>query len=70
MRYCLFIDIGEPSNLWRQQKEILSELGVVVGNSPRNVDTLDRVERLAEVEDEMGEVYMQPNYRLNNFSRR
>ena len=45
-------------------------MGLSVGDDPRNPDTLDQLEKLDDLEDEMGEAYLEGNYQLKNVTRR
>ena len=67
-----FISIfaDKSSYLWKEQKELLSEMGVSVGDDPRNPDALDQLEQLDNLEEEMGGVYMEANKELKNVTRR
>ena len=65
-----FIFTDNPSKLWREQKELLSEMGIPVGENPADPDTLKQLEKLHELEDEMGEVYMEGNQQLKSVTRR
>ena len=66
----IYIFADNSSNLWKEQKELLSEMGLSVGDDPRNPDTLDQLEKLDDLEDEMGEAYLEGNYQLKNVTRR
>ena len=45
-------------------------MGIPVGDNPADPDTLKQLEKLDELEDEMGEVYMEGNQQLKSVTRR
>ena len=45
-------------------------MGIPVGENPADPDTLKQLEKLHELEDEMGEVYMEGNQQLKSVTRR